>query len=131
MKRRLVLRRGVAQMGNYNDYVLPSIGLVVGILSVIYIMTIMVNVFQTTNDIDNSPCRDITVVDKFSSVRGGAFSSNTFYYITDNKNQTYEMWISGNMTEISEWNRIIIGNKYNIRASGSDATFCNSQRLLF
>lgn len=112
---------------DYSDYTIPSIGVIVGAAILIYMVVTVGNVFQTASDIDNSTCRNITVVDKFSSVRGGAFS----YYITDDKNQTYEMWISGNMTEISEWNRIVVGNAYGIRISGSDATFCNSQKLLF
>lgn len=112
---------------NYSDYALTSIGLIAGVAILIYMAVTVGNVFQTATDIDSSPCQSIIITDKFSSVRGGAFS----YYITDDKNQTYEMWISGNMTEISEWNRIIIGNKYNMRVSGSDATFCDSRKLLF
>lgn len=114
----------------YSDYIIPSFSLIIGIALIIFASSIFVNVFQTAGNIDNAPCKTITLADKFSNMRGGAFGSNTFYYITDDKNQTYEMWISGNITEIGEWNRLAIGNKYDLRISGSDATFCNSQRLL-
>jgi hypothetical protein len=116
---------------DYSDYTIPSIGVIVGAAILIYMVVTVGNVFQTASDIDNSTCRNITVVDKFANVNGGMFGSNTNYYITDDKNLTYKMWISGNITEIGEWNRIVVGNAYGIRISGSDATFCNSQKLLF
>ena len=119
-------------MGGFDDYdSLLLIGCVVSISIIFYMLTTMGSVFQIANNIDNSPCSNIVIKDKFTNVNGWMFDINTNYYITDDKNLTYKMWICGNITEIGEWNRIVVGNAYGIRISGSDATFCNSQKLLF
>ena len=114
-----------------SDYIIHGIGCVVGIIVVIFFMGCVNNTFQTANNIDSVDCLNITITDKFTDYSGGAFGGSTRYYITDDKDSTYLMWISGNITEIKQWRDIIIGREYSIRYSGKDATFCNSQKLLF
>jgi hypothetical protein len=116
---------------NFSDCIIPAMGFIIGLLAVICIGSYIVYSVETTMNIDNAACSNITITDKFTDTSSGLFGGSTKYYIIDDKNSTYLMWISGNITEIKQWRNIVIGREYGIRYSGKDATFCNSRKLLF
>jgi len=115
----------------YSDAIIAVMGFIIGFVGVICIGFWLVCSLTIAANIDGSPCQNIVVIDKFSDTSSGLFGGGSNYYITDNKNSTYQMWITGNITEIKQWRDIVIGNEYGIRYSGKDATFCNSRKLLF
>lgn len=67
----------------------------------------------------DAQCESIIIVDTFTDIRGGF----TTYYIVDNNNVSYKMYLSENQ-ELYEWNSIVKGKSHDIKRYNTRAEFC-------
>jgi esterase/lipase len=99
--------------------VMPIILVIVGTIIIILTTIWVSGVAGEYNNLKESPCESIIINNKFSDIRGGY----TTYYIVDNSNISYVMYLSGN-TDLQEWNSIINGQSHNVKLYNNRADFC-------